>query len=150
MTTSGAGVKKTLREKLLSLFRLIIIAGISYVILAPVVGLVTSSFFSNADAYSPMVFTIPMAPTLDRYARAIVHLKYLPTLGRTLLVLRLADADSADGLFHGGLRVRAIQVSAEKGAVWLRGDHDRYPRPTPLCCRCMSPSATLIRWASYR
>ena len=79
------GVKKSVKEKLLSLFRLIIIAGISYVILAPVVGLVTSSFFSNADAYSPMVFTIPMAPTLDRYARAIVHLKYLPTLGRTLL-----------------------------------------------------------------
>ena len=42
-------------------------SGISYVILAPVIGLVASSFFSNADAYNPMVFTIPMAPTLERY-----------------------------------------------------------------------------------
>lgn len=79
------GVKKSLKEKLLSIFRFIIIAGISYVILAPVIGLVTSSFFSNTDAYSPMVFTIPMAPTLERYSRAITHLKYLPTLGRTML-----------------------------------------------------------------
>ena len=79
------GVKKGLKEKLLSAFRFVIILGISYVILAPVIGLVSSSFFSNADAYSPTVFTIPMAPTLERYQRAIVHLKYLPTLGRTLL-----------------------------------------------------------------
>ena len=80
-----SGVKKTAREKALSLFRLVIIVGISYVILAPVIGLVTSSFFSNADAYSPVVFTIPMAPTLERYQRAMVHLQYLPTLGRTML-----------------------------------------------------------------
>ena len=79
------GVKKSLKEKLLSIFRFVIILGISYVILAPVIGLVSSSFFSNADAYSPTVFTIPMAPTLERYQRAIVHLKYLPTLGRTML-----------------------------------------------------------------
>lgn len=81
-----SGVKKSLKEKLLSVFRFIIIAGISYVILAPVIGLVSTSFFSNTDAYSPMVFTIPLAPTLERYARAIVHLKYLPTLARTLLL----------------------------------------------------------------
>jgi ABC-type glycerol-3-phosphate transport system permease component len=81
-----SGVKKGLKEKLLSLFRFVIIAGISYVILAPVIGLVSSSFFSNADAYSPTVFTIPMAPTLERYQRAIVHLNYLPTLGRTMLL----------------------------------------------------------------
>ncbi|HPJ02083.1 MAG TPA: carbohydrate ABC transporter permease [Candidatus Limiplasma sp.] len=79
------GVKKGLKEKLFSVFRFVIILGISYVILAPVIGLVSSSFFSNADAYSPTVFTIPMAPTLERYQRAIVHLKYLPTLGRTML-----------------------------------------------------------------
>lgn len=79
-----SGVKKSAKEKLMSLLRFVLIAGISYVILAPVIGLVSSSFFSNSDAYSPMVFTIPMHPTLERYARAIVHLKYLPTLARTL------------------------------------------------------------------
>lgn len=79
-----SGVKKTAKEKLLSLLRFVLITGISYVILAPVIGLVSSSFFSNYDAYSPMVFTIPIAPTLERYERAIVHLNYLPTLARTL------------------------------------------------------------------
>jgi multiple sugar transport system permease protein len=81
-----AGVQKTLKEKLLSLLRFVLIAGIGYVIIAPVIGLVSSSFFSNADAYNPMVFLLPASPTLERYTRAMVHLKYLPTLGRTLLL----------------------------------------------------------------
>lgn len=81
----AGGVRKTAKGMLLSLFRFVLIAGIGYVILAPVLGLVASSFFSNADQYNPMVFTIPAAPTLERYTRAMVHLKYLPTLGRTVL-----------------------------------------------------------------
>ena len=39
----------------ISLFRWIVIIGICYVILGPIIGIVTSSFFSNADAYNPMV-----------------------------------------------------------------------------------------------
>ena len=80
-----AGVKKSLKDKLLGVFRFVLIVGISYVILAPVIGLIAGSFFSNADAYNPMVFTIPASPTLERYERALVHLKYLPTLSRTML-----------------------------------------------------------------
>lgn len=70
---------------LLSLFRFIVIVGISYVILSPIIGIVSSSFFSNADVYNPMVYLIPQAPTLERYTRAIMRLDYWRTVGRTLL-----------------------------------------------------------------
>ena len=75
------GVKNTL----LGLFRFVIIVGISYVILAPVVGIIAHSFFSRQDSINPMVFTVPINPTLERYTMAVKYLDYLPILGRTLL-----------------------------------------------------------------
>ena len=73
------------KNSVLSLFRFILIVGISYVILAPVIGIVSNSFFSRQDSINPMVFTIPINPTLERYTMAIKHLNYLPVLGNTLL-----------------------------------------------------------------
>ncbi len=69
---------------LLSVFRAILIIGISYVILAPIIGIVSRSFFSDADAINPIVFTIPMQPTLERYERAMVHLDYWHTTLNTM------------------------------------------------------------------
>jgi multiple sugar transport system permease protein len=69
----------------LGLFRLVVIAGISYVILAPVINIIANSFFSRQDSINPMVFTIPISPTLERYTMAIKYLDYLPVLGNTLL-----------------------------------------------------------------
>ena len=73
------------KNGLLSFFRFIIIVGISYVILAPVIGIISNSFFSRQDSINPMVFTIPISPTLARYEMAVKYLDYLPILGRTLL-----------------------------------------------------------------
>ena len=77
----AGGTKNTL----MTLFRIILIIGISYVILSPVIGIVSRSFFSDSDAVNPMVFTIPVSPTVERYERAIVHLDYWNTGLRTLL-----------------------------------------------------------------
>lgn len=52
------------KQLILKLFRIILIVGISYIILSPVIGIVTSSFFSDSDRYNPIVFTIPMNPVL--------------------------------------------------------------------------------------
>lgn len=73
------------KDGLLSVFRFIIIVGISYVILAPVIGIVSNSFFSRQDSINPMVFTIPINPTLERYEMAVKYMDYLPILGRTIL-----------------------------------------------------------------
>lgn len=73
------------KELVLDIFRFVIIVGISYVILAPVIKIIADSFFSITDAINPMVFTIPINPTLGRYQMAIRYMNYLPILGRTLL-----------------------------------------------------------------
>ena len=83
-----ADVRQTLtglKNFAIGLFRLIVIAGISYVILAPVINIIANSFFSRQDSINPMVFTIPISPTLERYTMAIKYLDYLPVLGSTLL-----------------------------------------------------------------
>lgn len=70
---------------ILLLFRLVIIIGISYVILGPVIGIISSSFFSDADNYNPMVYLIPQDPTLGRYELAVKYLNYGKTLISSLL-----------------------------------------------------------------
>ncbi len=70
---------------ILGIFRLAIILGICYVILGPVIGIISSSFFSDADSYNPMVYLIPQEPTLYRYKLALQYLNYWKTMGSSLL-----------------------------------------------------------------
>lgn len=70
---------------ILFLFRLVIIVGICYVILGPVIGIISSSFFSDADSYNPMVYMIPQEPTLYRYELASKYLDYVRTMLSSLL-----------------------------------------------------------------
>lgn len=69
---------------LVSIFQMAIIIGIAYMIMAPVLGILSSSFFSNADAYNPMVYLIPQAPTLERYQTAIKIMDYWNTMKNSL------------------------------------------------------------------
>lgn len=78
-------VISTVKKVLISLFRLVVIAGICYVILSPIIGIISSSFFSDADAYNPMVYLIPQSPTLERFKLAILRLDYWKTMGKSLL-----------------------------------------------------------------
>ncbi|MGN0141998.1 MAG: carbohydrate ABC transporter permease [Roseburia sp.] len=70
---------------IMGLFRLVLIIGICYVILGPVIGIISSSFFSDADNYNPMVYLIPQEPTLERYRIAIQYLNYGKTVTASLL-----------------------------------------------------------------
>lgn len=73
------------KKFILGLFKLVIIIGICYVILGPVIGIVSSSFFSNADNYNTMVYIIPQEPTLERYELALKYLVYGKTVTSSLL-----------------------------------------------------------------
>lgn len=72
------------KELLMGIFRLIIILGISYIILGPLIGIISQSFFSDYDKYHPMVYLIPVQPTLERYQLSIMRLDYFTTLGKTM------------------------------------------------------------------
>lgn len=72
------------KKLLFSVFRLVIVVGICYVILGPLIGIVSSSFFSNTDRYNPMVYLLPQNPTLERYQTAWRTMDYLKTLVKAL------------------------------------------------------------------
>ena len=79
------GMTSGFKKLLIKIFSFIVILGICYVILAPVIGMIVNSFMSDADKYKPMVYMIPRNPTLEKYKLAYERMDYLPTMGRDLL-----------------------------------------------------------------
>lgn len=73
------------KELILQIFKFVILIGVSYVILAPVIGMIVNSISSNADAYNPMVFVIPEHPTVEKYELATLRLDYWKTTGKSML-----------------------------------------------------------------
>lgn len=73
------------KKFLLSLLRLIIIVGISYIILGPIITVVSRAFFSAEDVYNPVVYLFPQDPTLGNFKLSWVRLSYVKTLSNTLL-----------------------------------------------------------------
>lgn len=78
-------LERNFRAWVFALFRAIIVLGISYVILSPLIGILASSFFSAADRYSPLVYLIPQSPTFERYSRAIIHMDYWNVLRNMMI-----------------------------------------------------------------
>ncbi len=68
-----------------AIIRILILVGVGYVILSPLIGMFVNSISSNKDAYNPMVFVIPEFPTLEKYELVIRRMDYFPTIGRDLL-----------------------------------------------------------------
>lgn len=79
------GAVASTKRLTLNIFSFIVIIGICYVILAPVIGMVVNSFLSDTDAYNPMVYLIPRNPTLEKYKHVWKLMDYIPTVGRDLL-----------------------------------------------------------------
>lgn len=74
-----------IKELFVAIIRILILVGVGYVILSPLIGMVVNAISSDLDAYNPMVFVLPEHPTWDRFQLAIRRLDYLPTMGRDLL-----------------------------------------------------------------
>ena len=73
-----------IKNVLLTIFKYVILIGVSYVILAPVIGMFVNSIKSDADAFNPMVFVLPHHPTLEKYKLAILRLDYWKTAAKSL------------------------------------------------------------------
>ncbi|MCR5149202.1 MAG: carbohydrate ABC transporter permease, partial [Eubacterium sp.] len=78
-------ITENIKGFILGLFRWIVLIGISYVILGPVLGIISRSFFSDADHYNTMVYMIPQNPTMERYKVAYDTLSYSSTMLKTVL-----------------------------------------------------------------
>ncbi len=78
-------VAEGIKGFLIGLFRWLILIGVAYVIIGPVLGIIARSFFSDADNYNTMVYMIPQSPTLERYKIAYDTLNYSSTALSTLI-----------------------------------------------------------------
>lgn len=67
------------------LVKLIIIVGISYIILGPVITMISQSFFTANDLYNPVVLLIPQEGTLQNYITSFTRMTYPRTLATTFL-----------------------------------------------------------------
>lgn len=76
---------RMLKSFLLSVFRWVVIIGVSYVILSPLIGMLANSFFSESDRLNPMVYLIPIHPTLDNYNLSLLRLDYWSAMSKTML-----------------------------------------------------------------
>lgn len=66
------------------LLRTCIIVGISYIILSPIIIMVSNSFFTPDDLYNPVVLLIPEEGTLQNYITSFKRMTYMSTLGQTV------------------------------------------------------------------
>jgi ABC-type glycerol-3-phosphate transport system permease component len=72
------------KKFLLGILRFIVIVGISYIILGPIITVFSRAFFSAEDVYNPIVYLLPMNPTLGNFKLAWLRLGYLKTILNTL------------------------------------------------------------------
>lgn len=76
---SISAMQRNVKKGILGLAQFVVIVGICYVIIAPILGILVSSFMSDGDAYNPMVYMIPTSPTLQKYKTVMERLDYFPT-----------------------------------------------------------------------
>jgi len=69
-----------------SVFRAVLLIGISYVILVPLMLRISSSITPVQELYDQSVKWIPRRPTLDHFKLAWTHMKYLTALKNTTLL----------------------------------------------------------------
>ena len=75
------------KSLLFSIFKFFLLVGISYIILGPVINIISNSFFSSHDVYNPSVFLFPLEPNLDNYRMAAMRLDYWKTLGDSVFYI---------------------------------------------------------------
>ncbi len=75
----------SVKKFLVTLLRVLILVGVGYTILAPVIGMAVNSIASTEDLYNPMMFLFPKYPTWEKYALVIKRMGYFATMARDLL-----------------------------------------------------------------
>jgi len=85
----------------------IILVGISYIIISPVIAIISRAFMHEVDLTNPMIFLIPINFTLDNIRTAWFHMDYVTSLTRTLV-------------FSVGLGVLHVLVAAAVGYGFAR------------------------------
>ncbi len=70
---------------LYKLLKIVILVGVSYVIISPLIGMIVQSVASTEDLYNPMMYVLPSDPSLEKYELVSERLDYLPTIAKNLI-----------------------------------------------------------------
>lgn len=74
-------------KKAMAIFRIATLIGISYIVLNPLISIISKAFFSESDVYNTIVFLIPQNGTVKNFALAMLRMDYWKTLGYSLLYI---------------------------------------------------------------
>lgn len=72
-------------SKAMALFRYLVLIGVAFVVISPMISVLAESFYTSNDVYNPMVYLFPAEGTLGNYQLTILRTDYWSTLGKTLL-----------------------------------------------------------------
>ena len=73
-------LNRSIKSWIISILRLILITGISYLILFPLLSKISTAFMTRADLFDRTVFWIPKNFTLENFELAIIHMDYVESL----------------------------------------------------------------------
>ena len=101
--------KRTARDLILGLCAAIILVGVCYTILAPVIGVISVAFMSVEDVFNPLVYLVPENASLNNIRNAINYMDFWRVLRRTLsyaLGMALLHVVMASFIGYGFARFR--------------------------------------------
>ena len=75
-----------LQKVAISIFRMVLMVGISYIVLFPFVSKITGSIMAPADFLDPTVLMIPKNISFDIYEAIVLELGYFSALGNTFVL----------------------------------------------------------------
>ncbi len=84
--SGGYLLKKRIMEWAIKISRVILLFGLCFLILQPILDKISISFKAEEDLYNPMVISIPENFTTDNYTIASELMNYGKTLGNTFLI----------------------------------------------------------------
>lgn len=84
--SNGYLLKRTLLNGGISLCRFILLFGMCFMILQPILSKISASFMTEADLYSPVVVNIPQNFTTDNYRTAAAVMRYGEALKNSLII----------------------------------------------------------------
>jgi len=88
--SSGYFLKKAVSEAAYKFFRAILLLGLCFLILQPLLDKLSVSFMEQQDLYDGTVISIPRHFTLENYRLAGTLLNYWPSLFQTMLILAVS------------------------------------------------------------
>lgn len=84
--SQGYLLKKSIKRGTVSVCRFILLFGMCFLILQPILNKISISFMAEEDLYNPMIISIPEHVTADNYKLAATFMDYGKTLVNTLII----------------------------------------------------------------